>query len=127
MLLAIALLTIAAACTRSRITLGSPVLPEEAASIVPGISKVAVLARLGPPDRVEVEPGGSAFEYLYSRTAGRTLDVSLFQASFTYDEARQGVDRLRVSFDRDGAVRFVGIVPAAGTSSGRVNSDSRVR
>jgi outer membrane protein assembly factor BamE (lipoprotein component of BamABCDE complex) len=110
--LVLALLALAPGCTRSRITLGSPVVPEEAASIVVGVSKADVLARLGPPDRVEIETGGSAFEYLYSRAAGRTLDVSLFRASFTYDEARRLVDRLRVGFDRDGAVRYVGILPA---------------
>jgi outer membrane protein assembly factor BamE (lipoprotein component of BamABCDE complex) len=110
--LAVALLAFAPACTRSRITLGSPVVPEEAASIGVGASKAEVLSRLGPPDRVEIETGGSAFEYLYSRASGRTLDVSLFRASFTYDEARRLVDRLRVSFDRDGVVRYVGVLPA---------------
>jgi outer membrane protein assembly factor BamE (lipoprotein component of BamABCDE complex) len=110
--LAVALLVATPACTRSRITLGSRVLPGEAASIAVGASKAQVLSELGPPDRVEIETGGSAFEYLYSRAAGRTLDVSLFQASFTYDEARRRVERLRVSFDRDGAVRYVGLIPA---------------
>ena len=115
----LALLALAPGCTRSRITLGSPVAPEEAASIGLGVTKAEVLVRLGPPDRVEIETGGSAFEYLYSRAAGRTLKVSLSQASFTYDEARQQVDRLRVGFDRDGAVRYVGLVPAGSTPGGR--------
>ena len=104
-------LLVLAGCTRSRITIGSPVLPEEAASIAVGLSKAEVLSRLGPPDGVEVEIGGSAFEYVYSRAAGRTLNVHVSQASFTYDEARRQVDRLRVGFDRDGIVRYVGVVP----------------
>ena len=108
----LALLALGPSCTRSRITLGSPVLPEEAAAIHAGTSKAEVLSRLGPPDRVEIETGGSAFEYLYSRAAGRTLDVSLFRATFTYDEVWRQVDRLRVGFDRDGTARYVGIVPA---------------
>jgi hypothetical protein len=106
------LLATAPACTRARITLGKPVLAEDAAAIVPGVSKAVVLGRLGPPDRIAVEPGGSMFEYLYSRQAERALDVSLFQARFSYDEARLQVERLRVSFDAAGAVRYVGIVPA---------------
>jgi outer membrane protein assembly factor BamE (lipoprotein component of BamABCDE complex) len=112
LLLLAACLAAAPACTRSRITLGVPVRPAEAAAIVPGLSKAAVLTRLGPPDHVEVEPGGSAFEYLYSHTAARTLDVSLFQSSFTYGELRLKIDRLRVSFDTGGAVRHVGVVVA---------------
>lgn len=110
-LAALLLLLATGACTRSRITFGNPVQPNEAAAIVAGVPKAVVLARLGPPDRVEVEPGGSAFEYLYSRAAARNLDVSLFQSSFTYDEARLKVDRLRVGFDAAGAVRYVSIVP----------------
>lgn len=102
----------AAGCTRTRIVLGRPVVADEAAAIVPGLSKGAVLARLGPPDRVEIEPQGSAFEFLYSRTAERALDVSLFQASFSWEEARTHVERLRVSFDGDGRVRHVGVLPA---------------
>ena len=98
------------ACTRTRILLGHPVAPADAAAVVPGLSKAGVLARLGPPDRVELEPGGSAFEYVYSRTAERALDVSLFQASFSWEEARTHVDRLRVSFDARGVVRLVGVV-----------------
>jgi outer membrane protein assembly factor BamE (lipoprotein component of BamABCDE complex) len=112
MSLVLALLAVVAGCTRSRITLGTPIHPDEAAAIRLGASKAEVLSRLGPPDRVEIEAGGSAFEYLYSRAAGRTLDVSLFRASFTYDEARRMVDRLRVGFDRDGVVRHLGVVPA---------------
>lgn len=109
LLVVVAVLT-ASSCTRARITLGRPVLPADAAAIVLGLSKAAVLTRLGPPDHVENEPGGSAFEYLYSHTAERGLDVSLFQASFSYDEARTRVERLRVSFDARGAVRHVGVV-----------------
>src|SRR5206468_5543187 len=45
--LALALLALAPGCTRSRITLGSPVVPEEAASIGVGITKAEVLFRLG--------------------------------------------------------------------------------
>jgi outer membrane protein assembly factor BamE (lipoprotein component of BamABCDE complex) len=104
---------LALGCTRSRITLGTPVVADEAASIGVGASKAEVLSRLGPPDRIEIETGGSAFEYLYSRAAGRTLDVSIFQANFTFDEARRLVDRLRVGFDRDGIVHYVGVRPAA--------------
>jgi len=113
--LSLAVALLALGCTRSRITLGHPILPEEAASIALGVSKAEVLSRLGPPDAVEIETGGSAFEYLYSRAAGRTLKVSLSQVSFTWDEARRGVERLRVGFDRDGAVRYVGVVPAEAT------------
>jgi hypothetical protein len=109
------LVFMAIGCTRARITLGRPVLPADAAAIVHGLSKAAVLGRLGPPDHVENEPRGSAFEYLYSHTAERGLDVKLFQASFSYDEARIRVERLRVSFDADGKVRHVGVVlPDAG-------------
>jgi outer membrane protein assembly factor BamE (lipoprotein component of BamABCDE complex) len=97
-------------CTRTRILFGNPVQPAEAAAIVPGVSKAEVLTRLGPPDRVEVEPGGSAFEYLYSRAAERSLDVSIFQSSFNYEEARLNVDRLRVGFDATGAVRYVSVL-----------------
>jgi outer membrane protein assembly factor BamE (lipoprotein component of BamABCDE complex) len=111
LILVAVLLASAAACTRSRITLGSPVQPEDAAAIGPGLSKAAVLARLGPPDRVDIEPGGSAFEYLYSREHGRSLDVSIFQASFGYEDVRRKVDRLRVSFDAAGVVRYVGVIP----------------
>ena len=105
----VALLT-AVGCTRARITLGTPVRAEEAAAIVPGLSKAAVLERLGPPDNVEIEPGGSAFEYLYSRTGERAVKVSLLQATFSWEEARTRVDRLRVSFDGRGAVRYVGVI-----------------
>ena len=115
----VTLLALVSACTRSRITLGNPVVPEEAASIGIGASKADVLSRLGPPDRVEIETGGSAFEYTYSRAASRTLQVSLSRASFTYDEARAQVERLRVGFDRDGVVRYVGVVPAEGRPEGR--------
>ena len=111
-LLVAAFLLTAAACTRSRIILGSPVQPSEAASIVPGLSKAGVLAQIGPPDRVQMEVGGSAFEYLYSREAARNLDVSIFQGSFSYSEARLKVDRLLVSFDASGTVRYVSIIPA---------------
>lgn len=106
-----AVLATTPACTRSRITIGHPVLPEEADAIVPGLSKATVLERLGPPDHVETEPGGSLFDYLYSRTAARALDVSLLQGSFSYDETFFQLDRLRVGFDRDGIVRYVAIVP----------------
>jgi outer membrane protein assembly factor BamE (lipoprotein component of BamABCDE complex) len=99
------------ACTRSRITIGHPVLPEDAQAIVPGLSKAAVLERLGPPDHVEPEPGGSIFDYLYSRSAARALDVSLLQGSFSYDETYSRLDRLRVGFDRHGTVLYVAIVP----------------
>jgi len=103
------------ACTRTRITLGHPVLPEEAAAIVPGISKATVLERLGPPDHAEPEPGGSLFDYLYSRSAARALDVSLLQGRFSYDERFLQLDRLRVSFDRQGIVRYVAVVPGEST------------
>ena len=116
---AVALVALVSACTRSRLTLGNPVVPAEAASIGVGASKADVLSRLGPPDRVEIETGGSAFEYAYSRAASRTLQVSLSRASFTYDEARQQVERLRVGFDRDGIVRYVGLVPAESRPGGR--------
>jgi outer membrane protein assembly factor BamE (lipoprotein component of BamABCDE complex) len=106
-----ALLAAIAGCTRARIRFGNPVQPYEAAAIVRGASKASVLTRLGPPDRVEIETGGSAFEYLYTRTAERALDLSLFQSSFNYEEARLRVDRLRVGFDHSGAVRYVAIVP----------------
>ena len=109
-LLVVIVVVTASSCTRARITLGRPVLPGDAAAIVPGLSKAAVLGRLGPPDHVENEPGGSAFEYLYSRSAERGLHVSLFRASFSYDEARTRVERLRVSFDDRGNVRQVGVV-----------------
>lgn len=103
-------------CTRSRILFGNPVQPSEAAAIAPGETKAGVLTRLGPPDRVELEMGGSAFEYLYTRSAERNLDLTLFQSSFTYDEARQRVDRLRISFDANGMVRWVAVVPGHDTS-----------
>jgi outer membrane protein assembly factor BamE (lipoprotein component of BamABCDE complex) len=99
------------ACTRTRVTLGHPVLPEDAESIVPGLSKATVLERLGPPDHTEPELGGSLFDYLYSRSAARTLDVSLLQGQFSYDERFLQLDRLRVSFDRRGIVRYVAVVP----------------
>src|ERR1700752_269490 len=105
-----ALIVAPLACTPSYVTVGNAVRPEDAAAIVPGLSKARVLALLGPPDYVEAELGGSAFEYLYSRTAERPLSVS-FEGNFTYDEARLKVDRLRVSFDADGVVRYVGLVP----------------
>jgi outer membrane protein assembly factor BamE (lipoprotein component of BamABCDE complex) len=108
--LVVALVAATAGCTRSRVTFGRPVVPAEVAAIVPGVAKAEVLKRLGPPDRVEVETGGSAFEYLYSKAASRSLDVSILQASFNYDQTFRTVDRLRVSFDRAGAVRYVGIV-----------------
>jgi outer membrane protein assembly factor BamE (lipoprotein component of BamABCDE complex) len=117
-LLLVMLVVVTSACTRSHVTVGSVVRPDDAAAIVPGISKARVLDLLGPPDSVEAEPGGSAFEYLYSRTAERTLSVSL-EARFTYDEARLKVDRLRVSFDTRGVVRYVGLVPAEVTSEHR--------
>ena len=101
-------------CTRMRVTLGHPVQPEDAAAVVPGLSKAKVLSHLGPPDRVEIEPGGSAFDYLYARTSARYLDLSLFQASVSYDQTLRKVDRLRVSFDRDGIVRHVGIIAPEG-------------
>ncbi len=106
----LAVVITAAGCTRARITLGRPVLPADAAAIVLGLSKATVLGRLGPPDHVENEPGGSAFEYLYSHSAERGIDVKLLQASFSYDEARHRVERLRVSFDENGNVRHVGVV-----------------
>ncbi len=105
------LLALLPGCMRSRILFGNPVQPDEAAAIAPGASKASVLTHLGPPDRVEVETGGSAFEYLYTRHAARNLDLSLFQSSFTYEEARLRVDRLRISFDREGAVRWIAVVP----------------
>ena len=108
--LLVVMVVAASSCTRARITLARPVLPADAAAIVLGLSKAAVLGRLGPPDHVENEPGGSAFEYLYSHTGERGLDVSLFEASFSYDEARTRVERLRVSFDDRGNVRQVGVV-----------------
>jgi len=111
-ILVVLVLLATGACTRSRITFGNPVQPDEAAAIVAGVPKTVVLARLGPPDRVEVEPGGSVFEYLYSRAAARSLDVSLFQSSFSYEEARSKVDRLRVGFDAAGTVRYVSVVSA---------------
>jgi outer membrane protein assembly factor BamE (lipoprotein component of BamABCDE complex) len=103
------------ACTRTRITLGHPVLPEDAEAIVPGLSKATVLERLGPPDHAEPELGGSLFDYLYSRSAARALDVSLLQGRFSYDERFSQLDRLRVSFDRQGIVRYVAIVPGEET------------
>jgi outer membrane protein assembly factor BamE (lipoprotein component of BamABCDE complex) len=105
-------LSMAAACTRTRITFGNPVQPGDAEAIVAGLSKADVLIRLGPPDHVELEIGGSAFEYLYSHAATRALNVSLLQSRFSYDEVRSQVDRLRVSFDSAGTVRYVGIVPS---------------
>jgi hypothetical protein len=108
---AVLLLWTSSGCTRSRIDFGNPVRPNEAATIVEGVPKAVVLAQLGPPDRVDVEPGGSAFEYLYSRSAVRSLDVSLYQSSFSYDEARAKVDRLRVGFDARGLVRYISVIP----------------
>jgi outer membrane protein assembly factor BamE (lipoprotein component of BamABCDE complex) len=110
-ILALVALAAAPACTFSRITLGHPVLPADAQSIVPGLSKAAVLERLGAPDRVEFEPGGSAFDYLYSRNAARTIDVSILQGSFSWDETFSQLDRLRIGFDREGMVRYVAVVP----------------
>jgi len=108
---ALAALLTTPACTRSRIMLGHPVVPEDVASIVPGLSKAAVLERLGPPDHVEPELGGSLFDYLYSRTAARALNVSFLQGRFSYDETFFQLDRLRVGFDRHGIVRYVAVVP----------------
>lgn len=107
-----ALVATTPACTRSRITLGHPVLPADAQAIVPGLSKAAVLERLGPPDHVEPEPGGSLFDYLYSRRAARTLDVTVLQGNFRYDQVFSQLDRLRVGFDAHGTVRYVAVVPA---------------
>lgn len=100
-------------CTFTRVTLGEAVDPAAAAALAPGVSKAEVIERLGPPDAVALERGGSAFEYLYTKTRGRNLDVSLFRASFEWDEARKKVDRLRVSFDAEGRVRAVAVVPPA--------------
>jgi hypothetical protein len=81
-----------------------------AAAVAPGDSKPAVLERLGPPDVVALEPGGSVFEYLHGRTTGAGVDVSFLRASFQYDELARKLDRLRVSFDARGIVRSVAVV-----------------
>ena len=48
---------------------------------------------------------------IYSRRAARTLDVTLLQGSFRYDEGFSQLDRLRVGFDAHGTVRYVAVVP----------------
>lgn len=111
----IAILCAVGGCTLSRVRLGQPVTAEQAARIEEGSSKAAILDLLGPPDQVAVEARGTVFEYLYRQQSGRELEITVFRASFTYQEAYSHADRLVIRFDQDGRVREYGIVTAAGT------------
>lgn len=110
----ITVLSLAGGCTLSRVRLGQPVTADQAARIEEGSGKATILHLLGPPDQVAVEAGGTVFEYLYRQQRGRELEITVFRASFTYQEAYSHADRLVVRFDREGRVREYGIVTAAG-------------
>lgn len=98
-----------AGCTLSRWTVGDPLVEGAEAELYAGQTQAEVLDRLGPPARVDVVWGETVFEYFYRVRADRELEVSLFRASFEYEEERSQADRLVVRFDLAGRVRDFGI------------------
>lgn len=110
LVLVLALVAISGGCTLSRITAGVPLGPVAARDVAVGLGEAQVLERLGPPDAVSWVREGPVFEYAYSSGLGRNLSVSMFRASFTYDEVRARLDRLVVFFDRKGVVRDHAVV-----------------
>jgi len=77
-------------------------------------SDVTVVWQLGEFREPRAGEGLRRIVRFYSLTAEWTLTVLLFEARFSYEEARLDVDRFRVSFDGAGVVRYVGRVPAEG-------------
>ncbi len=102
-------MVLASGCTFGRLQVGHPLGAGSEANLYAGQTKVEVLERLGPPDFVEVVFDESAFEYLYRENLDRELDLSIFQASFDYEQIWLRADRLIVRFDSKGRVRDFGV------------------
>lgn len=103
-------------CTLSRLQIGHPLDAKSVGLVAAGQLTGEVLDRLGPPDRVTLVLGESIFEYFYLEETDRQLELSLFQASFDYEQTWLKADRLVIRFDREGRVRDYGINLETGTS-----------
>ncbi len=69
-----------------------------------GMSKVAVLELLGPPDTVGLRLQGSVFIYRYHNESDKGLKLSLVRASFQYETSDRRTARLVVFFDKKGLI-----------------------
>lgn len=103
-------------CTFGRLQIGHPLDAGAESDLYSGQPQVEVLERLGPPDRVTMIWDEAIFEYFYREDLDRELDVSLFQASFDYEQIWLRADRLVVRFDAAGQVRDFGINLQTGVS-----------
>ena len=103
-------------CTFGRLQIGHPLDAGAESDLYSGQPQGEVLERLGPPDRVTMIWDEAVFEYLYREDLDRELDVSVFQASFDYEQIWLRADRLVVRFDAAGRVRDFGINLQTGAS-----------
>jgi hypothetical protein len=103
-------------CTFGRLQIGHPLDAGAESDLYSGQPQGEVLERLGPPDRVTMIWDEAVFEYFYREDLDRELDVSLFQASFDYEQIWLRADRLVVRFDASGQVRDFGINLQTGVS-----------
>lgn len=95
-------------CTLARLQAGIPLEASDVAAVAPGMSKAAVLDRLGPPDELAPLPEGSAFVYYYATQRGANLRLAFSGASFDYGREQNLEDSLMIVFDRNGRVSAVG-------------------
>jgi hypothetical protein len=105
-----------AGCTFGRLQIGHPLDAGAESDLYSGQPQVEVLETLGPPDRVTMIWDEAVFEYFYRENLDRELDVSVFQASFDYEQIWLRADRLVVRFDAAGQVRDFGINLQTGAS-----------
>jgi hypothetical protein len=115
-LLFMVILPLLAGCTFGRLQIGHPLDAGAESDLYSGQAQMEVLERLGPPDRVTMDWDEAVFEYFYREDLDRELDVSVFQASFDYEQIWLRADRLVVRFDAAGHVRDYGINLQTGAS-----------
>ncbi|MHC4778247.1 MAG: outer membrane protein assembly factor BamE domain-containing protein [Planctomycetota bacterium] len=73
-----------------------------------GMTKADVLETIGPPDTMGLRLDGSVFIYRYRDSGGEGVNLSLMQASISYEASRKRTRRVVIFFDKKGIVSLVG-------------------